>query len=215
MRIVRSLVMAETSSRRVPRIRQICPYPGPLPCCGAQLPSLLRKLRRSSCGSFEFVIPSLDLLTGPPLEQPREGGAVAQKDHSPKKRHEQGKRKSAGRHEDVEAQDVDEDRPQQGERKRHVLVDEKQNRRNDLDQKDHDQVVGSEKRPKELAGEARGRGHGKEVQEPVQTENQEDEPQQQPGDKGCDFHRRTPFIDAQYLDINISDALNCGRVRTL
>ena len=80
------------------------------------------------------------------LQEPSEGGADAQKHDDPEHRHDEGQRQTARKHQDVNKQDVDDDRSKQRQREWDVPIDQEQDRRNDLKQKYRDQIVRDEKR---------------------------------------------------------------------
>ena len=61
---------------------------------------------------------------------------------------------------DVNEQDVDDDRSKQGQREWDVAIDQEQDRRNDLEQKYRDQIMGNKKRADELAGRSGRRRAG-------------------------------------------------------
>src|SRR5882724_2785565 len=117
-----------------------------------------------------------------------ESVADAQKHDGPQHRHDESQRQAARKHQYVNEQDVDDDRSEQGQREWDVAIDQEQDRRNDLEQKYRDQIMGDKERPNELAGgSGRWRG-GNEVEKAVQSEDKKDESKKETGnDNGC-FH---------------------------
>src|SRR6266851_6652153 len=129
-----------------------------------------------------------DLSLNTLLEQTGEGGADAQEENDPEHRHDESQRQTARQHQDVNEQNVDDDRSEQGERECDVAIDQEQDRRNDLEQKYRDQIVRDEKRAEELAGGSGRRRGGNEVKEAVQSEDKKDEAKNQTSDDSSNFH---------------------------
>src|SRR5437016_3411102 len=131
---------------------------------------------------------SWDLSLHTLLEQTGEGGPDAQEENDPEHRHDESQRQTARQHQDVNEQNVDDDRSEQGQREWDVAIDQEQDRRNDLEQKYRDQIMGDKERPDELAGGSGRRRGGNEVKEAVQSEGQKDQTEKETGnDNGC-FH---------------------------
>ena len=77
---------------------------------------------------------------------------------------------------------------EQRQREWDVTVDQEQDRRNDLEQKYRDQIMGDKECADELAGGSGRRRGGNEVKEAVQSERQKDQTEKETGnDNGC-FH---------------------------
>src|SRR3954471_20582529 len=76
------------------------------------------------------------------LEETDESGADAQEDNDPQHHHDESQRQTARQHQDVNEQDVDDDRSEQGQRERDVAIGQEQDRRNNLEQKYRDQIMG-------------------------------------------------------------------------
>jgi DNA repair photolyase len=85
------------------------------------------------------------------LEETGESGADAQEHNDPQHRHDQSQRQTARKHQYVNEKNVDDDRTEQGQREWDVAIDQEQDRRNDLEQKYRDQIMGDKERPDELA----------------------------------------------------------------
>src|SRR5438046_8574392 len=85
------------------------------------------------------------------LEKTIEGGADTQEYNDPEHRHDESQRQAARKHQYVNEQNVDNDRSEQGQRERDVAIDQEQDRRNDLEQKYRDQIMGDKEGPNELA----------------------------------------------------------------
>src|SRR5207237_9583486 len=97
-------------------------------------------------------------------------------------------RQTARKHQDVNEQDVDDDGSEQGQREWDVAIDQEQDRRNDLEQKYRDQIMGDKERPDELAGGSGRRRGGDEVKEAVQSERENEQTEKETSnDNGC-FH---------------------------
>src|SRR5437867_12567187 len=85
-------------------------------------------------------------------------------------------------------QNVNDDRSEQCQREWDVAVDQEQDRRNDLEQKYRDQIMGDKERPDELASRSGRRRAGNEVEEAVQSEDEKDESKKKTSDDSNDFH---------------------------
>src|SRR5436189_3272650 len=85
-------------------------------------------------------------------------------------------------------QNVNDDRSEQCQREWDVAVDQEQDRRNDLEQKYRDQIMGNKERPDELASRSGRRRAGNEVEEAVQSEDEEDESKKETSDDSNNFH---------------------------
>src|SRR5207248_2711511 len=95
---------------------------------------------------------------------------------------------------------VDDDRSEQRQREWDVAINQEQDRRNDLEQKYRDQIVGDKKRPDELAGRSGRRRAGNEVEEAIQSKDEKDEAKKKTSDDSYYFH--VSLFDTQYIDIN-------------
>src|SRR6266511_4484028 len=126
MRIVRSLVIAETSL--LLRVS-----------CTSKLRSLVRLcLRRYECSPCRAS-------SGPwlqaRLEQSGKSRSHIDEDQGPQHRHEEGEGESTRRHQSVKGKNVYEHRRQDGHRQRHVAVDQQKYRGDDLKREDHPQIM--------------------------------------------------------------------------
>src|SRR6476469_3775396 len=122
------------------------------------------------------------------LQEPIKRGANAQEHNDPEHGHDQSQRQTAREHQYVNEQNVDDDRSEQRQGQRDVAINQEQDRRNDLEQKYRDQIMGDKERPDELAGRPRRRRAGNEVKEAVQSEDKKDEAKKETGDDSGDFH---------------------------
>jgi hypothetical protein len=122
------------------------------------------------------------------LPKTGESGADTQKDNDPERRHDESQRQTAWQHQYVNEQNVNDDRREERQRERDVAINQEKNRRNDLEQKYRDQIMGDKERPDELASRS-GRGRaGNEVEEAIQSKDQKDEAKKETGDDSGDFH---------------------------
>src|SRR6266446_2874314 len=137
---------------------------------------------------------SWDLSLNTLLEQTGEGGPETQKHNDPEHRHDESQRQTARQHQDVNEQNVDDDRSEQGQREWDVAIDQEQDRRNDLEQKYRDQIVRDEKRADELAGGPGRRRSGNEVKEAVQSEREKDQTEQETGNDNSCFHVKIVYL---------------------
>jgi hypothetical protein len=103
----------------------------------------------------------------------------------------------------VNEQNVDDDWSEQGQREWDVAIDQKQDRRNDLEQKYRDQIMGGKERPDKLTGGSGRRRAGNEMEEAVQSEDEKDQAKEKTGDDNNDFHAKIGLLDLKYIDINI------------
>src|SRR5205823_3204710 len=117
-----------------------------------------------------------------------ESGADTPKHDDPERRHDESQRQTTRKHQYVNEQNIDDDRSEQRQREWDVTVDQEQDRRNDLEQKYRDQIMGDKERPDELAGRSGRRRAGNEVEEPVQSEVEKDESKKKTSDDSNDFH---------------------------
>jgi len=92
-------------------------------------------------------------------------------------------------------QNVDDDRSEQRQRERNVAIEQEQDRRNDLEQKYRDQIMGDEERPDKLAGYSGRRRCGNEVKEAVQSEDEKDQAEKETGDDNGYFHVKIGLFD--------------------
>ena len=122
------------------------------------------------------------------LQEPTKGGANAQEHADPQDRDDQSQRQTARKHQYVNEQNVDDDWSEQGEREWDVAIDQKQDRRNDLEQKYRDQIMGDKERSDELASGSRRRRAGNEVEEAIQPKDEKDEAKKRTSDDSSDFH---------------------------
>jgi hypothetical protein len=134
------------------------------------------------------------------LEETGERGADAQEHNDPEDRHNESQGQTARKHQCVNEQNVDDDWSEQGEREWDVAINQEQDRRNDLEQKYRDQIMGDKERPDELASRSRWRRAGNEVEEAVQSEDEKDKSKKETSDGSSDFHGS--LFDIQYIDIN-------------
>jgi hypothetical protein len=121
------------------------------------------------------------------LHEPSERGADAQKHDDPKHRHDDSQRQTARSHQDVEEQNVDDDRSEQSEREWDVAIEQEQDCRDDLEQKYDDQIVGGKERAGELTGDSGRWRAGNEVEEAIQSEDEKDQAKKETGDDNSDF----------------------------
>jgi hypothetical protein len=112
---------------------------------------------------------------------------VADGDENPEYGNDNRHRKTGRGHERMEPDDVHDHWAEDAERERDVAVDEEQRAADDLAEKDDDPVVRGAEGCGEVGGRARGRLARDEVEETVETEYPEDDPEQVAGDSGCDF----------------------------
>jgi len=97
------------------------------------------------------------------LPKTGEGGADAQEHNDPQHRDDESQRQTARKHQYVNEQNVNDDLSEQRQPERDVSINQEQDRRNDLEQKYRDQIMGDKERPDELAGYSGGRRAGNEV----------------------------------------------------
>ena len=99
---------------------------------------------------------------------------------------------------------VDDDGREQGEGQGNVAVEQEENGRDDLEEKDHDEIVGDKEGPNEIFRRSgRRRRHGKEVEEAVQSEEEKDEAEQKMGDDSNNFHVTLLLFGLKHIEINI------------
>src|SRR5206468_2741586 len=122
------------------------------------------------------------------LEETCESVADTQKDHDPEHRHDESQRQTARKHQDVNEQDVDDDRSEQRQGEWDVAINQEQDRRNDLEQKYRDQIMGDKERPDELTSRSGRRRTGNEVEEAVQSKDEKDEAKKKTSDDSYYFH---------------------------
>src|SRR6266481_4244371 len=122
------------------------------------------------------------------LQEPIKRGANAQEHNDPEHRHDQSQRQTAREHQYVNEQNVDDDRSEQRQREGDVAINQEQDRRNDLEQKYRDQIMGDKQRPDELASRSGRRRAGNEVEEAVQSEDEKDESKKETSDDSNNFH---------------------------
>src|SRR6476660_5497183 len=129
------------------------------------------------------------------LQEPIKRGANAQEHNDPEHRHDQSQSQTAREHQHVNEQNVDDDRSEQGQRERDVAIDQEQDRRNDLEQKYRDQIMGDKERADKLAGRSRRRRGGNEVKKAVQSEDEKDQTEKKTSDDNGDFHVKISLLD--------------------
>ncbi len=88
----------------------------------------------------------------------------------------------------MKEQNVDDDRSEQGEGERDVAIDHEQDRRDELEEKYHNQIMGNKERSHELPGGSGRKRGGQEVEEAVESEGEKDETKKETGDHISDFH---------------------------
>jgi hypothetical protein len=103
----------------------------------------------------------------------------------------------------VNEQNIDDDRSEQRQREWDVAINQKQDRRNDLEQKYRDQIMGDKERPEELASRSGRRRAGNEVEKAIQSEDQKDESKKKMSDDSYYFHVILFLLELKYIDINI------------
>jgi hypothetical protein len=122
------------------------------------------------------------------LQEATEGRLDIQKYENPEQRHDESQRQTARKHQYVNEQNVDDDRSEQRQREWDVPINQEQYRRNDLEQKYRDQIMRDKERPDELASRSGRRRAGNEVEEAIESEDQEDEAEKETGDDRSNFH---------------------------
>jgi hypothetical protein len=128
------------------------------------------------------------------LPKTGESGAHAGEDNDPQHGHDEGQRQTARKHQDVDEQDVDDDRSEEGQREWDVAINQEQDRRNDLEQKYRDQIMGDKERADELASRAGWRSRGNEVEEAIQSEDEKDQTEKETSDDNSDFHVKVIYL---------------------
>ena len=137
------------------------------------------------------------------LEEPGESGADTQEDDNPEHGHDESQRQTARKHQDVNEQNIYDDRSEQRQREWNVAINQEQDRRNDLEQKYRNQIMGDKERPDELTSRSGRRRTGNEVEEAVQSEDEKDEAKKKTGDDSYYFHVSLFLLELKYIDINI------------
>jgi hypothetical protein len=122
------------------------------------------------------------------LPKAGESRADAQEHNDPQHRHDESQRQTARKHQYVNEQNVDDDRSEQRQCEWNVAIDQEQDRRNDLEQKYRDQIMGDKERADELASRSGRRRAGDEVEEAVQSKDEKDESKKETGDDSNGFH---------------------------
>jgi hypothetical protein len=122
------------------------------------------------------------------LPKTGERGTDAQEHNDPQHRHDESQRQTARKHQYVNEQNVDDDRSEQGKREWDVPINQEQDRRNNLEQKYRDQIMGDKERPDELAGRSGRRRAGNEVEEAIQSKDKEDESEKETSNDSNNFH---------------------------
>jgi hypothetical protein len=134
------------------------------------------------------------------LEKTGERGPDAQEHNDPEHHHDESQRQTARKHQYVNEQNVDDDRSEQRQGEWDVAINQEQDRRNDLEQKYRDQIMGDKERPDELTSRSGRRRAGNEVEEAVQSKHEKDESKKKTSDDSYYFH--VSLFDIQYIDIN-------------
>jgi hypothetical protein len=134
------------------------------------------------------------------LEETDECGADAQEHYDPQRGYDESQRQTARKHQYVNEQNVHDDRSEQRQREWDIAIDQEQDRRNDLEQKYRDQIMGNKKRPDELASRSGRRRAGNEVEEAIQSKDEKDEAKKKTSDDSYYFH--VSLFDIQYIDLN-------------
>jgi hypothetical protein len=122
------------------------------------------------------------------LPKTGERGTDAQEHNDPQHRHDESQRQTARKRQYVNGQNVDDDRSEQGKREWDVPINQEQDRRNNLEQKYRDQIMGDKERPDELAGRSGRRRAGNEVEEAIQSKDKEDESEKETSNDSNNFH---------------------------
>jgi hypothetical protein len=122
------------------------------------------------------------------LEKTGESRTDAKEHNDPKHRDDKSQRQTAREHQYVNEQNVNDDRSEHRQREWDVVIHQEQDRRNDLEQKYRDQIMGDKERPDELASSSGRRRTGNEVEEAIQSEDQKDESEKKTSDDSSDFH---------------------------
>lgn len=111
-------------------------------------------------------------------------------DEEPENRHHQTRRDAGRIHQQMEEQNVDDQRPGKSQRQRNGSSKQEQRAGNHLQSKDKPQLVRRRQGCEILYGcLRRGRLHGEKVQKAVQTKNDENERDQLLRDDGSDLHK--------------------------
>src|SRR5207302_5417827 len=106
----------------------------------------------------------------------------------PEHRHDESQRQPARKHQCVNEQNVDDNGSEQRQREWDVAINQEQDRRNDLEQKYRDQIMGDKERPDELASRSGRRRAGNEVKEAIQSKDEKDESENETSDDSNKFH---------------------------
>jgi MarR family transcriptional regulator, 2-MHQ and catechol-resistance regulon repressor len=151
------------------------------------------------------------------LKNRRKRGSDTPSRKKPQDRDEQSQRQTGRRHENVDAQNIENDGAQDRKRQRNVPICQKKQRGHDLQQEKHNIQARDENRAQELPGNPGRRRQGNEVQKPVEPEGQEDNTKQITRARRNNFHapssstNKIGFIDIISIDIDISDVeYNCA-----
>lgn len=119
---------------------------------------------------------SVDSVLDALLEDASERGAHPESHEHPEDDHNHCQRQTAGIHEGVKEEDVDDDRSKESEGQRHVAVDKYQNRGDELKQEDNVHVVRNHKRANELAAIPEGGGAGMKCRKPLRPNTKKTSP---------------------------------------
>lgn len=103
----------------------------------------------------------------------------------------------------MKEQNVDDDRCEKRQREWNVAIEQKKSGADQLDQEYHDEKMGNEQCSHELTGHAGRRRRRDEVEESVQSKDQEDQAEKQTGDDRSNFNGNVLLFDLNYIDINI------------
>jgi hypothetical protein len=130
---------------------------------------------------------------------------------TPQRRDEQSHRQTGRRHENVDTENVENDRAQDRKRQRNVPICQKKKRGHDLQQEKHNIESRYENCAQELRSYPGWRRQGNEVQKSIESECQEDKTKQITRDRRNHFHapsswtNKIDLIDIISIDIDISD----------
>jgi hypothetical protein len=121
----------------------------------------------------------------------RERIAVPPNEKDQQDRNDDGHWQPAGIQQDVNQVNVHDDRSKQNQAKRDKASDEQEQAADDLEYGNDVEVMAQEKRLGEISKKARlWRWHWNKMQKDVRTEDDENEPEKNPGNNGSDFHAR-------------------------
>src|SRR5437899_2987181 len=121
---------------------------------------------------------------------PKNGGrrADGQENKEPKQRHGESQREGGREDQYLKEQNVNDYPREERQGEWDVRINQEQDRRNDLEQKYRDQIMGDKERPDELTSCSGRRRAGNEVEEAVQSKDEKDESKKETSDDSSDFH---------------------------